>query len=82
MIIPKRYVVRMLNIPEGLTRNQLENQFIQQKFVYKHLFFASNNGQSSAGFAFIEFETIEDMNTFVQYFEKYNEDILYNNGTM
>lgn len=81
MIIPERYVVRMLNVPDDMTQVQFEMNLSSRKLNYKKVHFASSNGKTSAGFAFIEFDTREQMNLFKIYFTTVNEDIIYNNRT-
>lgn len=80
MVIPERYLVRMFNIPDTLTKQELDDQFVSQNLKYKKVFFASQNGFTSAGFAFIEFDSREDMNLFKIHFYNVGEDILYNDG--
>ena len=82
MLIPERYVVRMLNIPETMTRSTLESQLSQHNIPYVKLHFASQDGVTSAGFVFIEFKTRQDMALFKMQYHNINEDILYNNGKM
>jgi hypothetical protein len=80
MIIPERYVVRMFNIPDNLKQVEFEENIYNRELKYKKIYFASNNGQTSAGFAFIEFDSREQMNLFNSYFTNVNDDIIYNNG--
>ncbi len=82
MVIPERYLVRMFNIPDTMTKRELDEQFISRDLKYSKIFFASQNGTTSAGFAFIEFDSREDMNIFKIHFNNVGEDILYNNGTL
>jgi late competence protein required for DNA uptake (superfamily II DNA/RNA helicase) len=82
MVIPKRYVVRMLNIPNTLTQRIFENELTQHKMKYNKLYFASHDGKTSAGFAFIEFNSMNEMEVFKMHFDNINEDILYSNGKM
>lgn len=80
MIVQDRYVVRVFNIPDTMTKVQFEDDLCNRNLVYQKVYFASNNGQTSAGFAFIEFETREQMNLFKNCFTNVNEDIIYNYG--
>lgn len=80
MIIPERFVVRMFNIPDDMTKTEFEKNLCNRELEYRKVFFASHNGQLSAGFAFIEFDTREQMNLFKSYFNRIEDDIIYNNG--
>lgn len=80
MIIPERFVIRMFNIPDDITKTEFEKNLSNRDLKYRKVFFASHNGQSSAGFAFIEFDTREQMNLFKSYFNRIEDDIIYNNG--
>lgn len=80
MIIPERYVVRMLNIPNNITKAEFEQDLCNHNLKSKKIYFASINGRTSAGFAFIEFDDREQMNLFKSCFNNLNDDILYNNG--
>jgi hypothetical protein len=80
MIIPQRYIVRMFNIPDNMTQIEIEENFTDRNLTYKKIFFASTNGQYSAGFAFIEFDSREQLNLFKSCFINVNDDIIYNNG--
>lgn len=80
MIIPRRYVVRMFNIPDNITKGQFEDYLFNHRLKYRKMFFASSNGHLSAGFAFIEFDDREQMNIFKSYFHNVNDDISYNYG--
>lgn len=82
MIIPERYVVRMLNIPDTLTQGEFESRFTLENMKYNKVYFASKNGKTSAGFAFIEFNSRDEMELFKIHFDNINEDILYSNGEM
>lgn len=82
MVVPERYLVRMFNIPDNMTKKELEDQFVSRDLSYKCIFFSSHDGQTSAGFAFIEFYSREEMNLFKIHFYNVGEDILYNNGTL
>jgi hypothetical protein len=82
MIIPERYVVRMLNIPETMTQSKFESRLAQQNVMYDKVYFASQDGKTSAGFAFIEFNSRDKMELFKIHFDNINEDILYSNGEM
>lgn len=80
MIIPERYIVRMLNIPDNLTQVKYEENLNNRNLTYKKIYFASRNGELSVGFAFIEFDTRDQMDMFKTYFKNIGDDILYNNG--
>jgi hypothetical protein len=80
MIIPERYVVRMFNIPDDITKVEFEENLHNRDLKYNKVYFASTNGQSSAGFAFIDFDTREQMNEFKSVFHNVGDDIIYNNG--
>jgi hypothetical protein len=82
MIIPDRYVVRMLNIPDTMTQEIFESQMTQRSMKYDKVYFASHDGKTSAGFAFIEFNSRNEMELFKMHFDNINEDILYSNGEM
>lgn len=82
MIIPERYIVRMFNIPDTMTQCTFENQLTQNNMKYKKIHFASQDGKTSAGFAFIEFNSRNEMELFKMHFDNINEDILYSNGKM
>lgn len=77
MIIPNRYVVRMLNIPDNLTQVELEQNLRNRELKCSRIYFASTNGQTSAGFAFIEFNTREQMELFKSNFITINDDTIY-----
>lgn len=72
-----RYIVRMFNIPENLTKKDLEDKLINERINFRNIYFASHNGNLSAGFAFIEFDRIEDMEDLRNVFKNVQEDVLY-----
>lgn len=80
MIIPDRYVVRMLNIPDYLTQVEFEQNLYNRRLKCSKVYFASANGQTSAGFAFIEFDTREQMELFKSSFTNVNDDIIYHSN--
>lgn len=80
MIVPERYVVRMLNIPDNLTQVEFENNLCERELKYNKIFFASANGRTSAGFAFFEFDTREQMELFKANFTNINDDIIYHSN--
>ncbi len=79
MIIPERFVLRMLGIPDNLTQIEFEQNLHNHDIKWKKIYFSSSNGQTSAGFAFIEFDTREQMNAFKSNFTNVNDDIIYRN---
>lgn len=82
MIIPERYVVRMLNIPDKMTQPIFESQLSQYNLKFNKVYFASHDGTTSAGFAFIEFNSRDQMGVFKMHFDNINEDIIYSDGKM
>lgn len=80
MIVPERHSLRILNLPETLLKSQLSSLFTKKKLKYNKLYFATSDGFHSAGFAFIDFNCLEDMLIFQSEFTHIYEDIVYNHG--
>jgi hypothetical protein len=63
-LMSKRHVARLLGIPTNITQPVLEQKFIDDGLSFKKLFFASQDSVHSAGYAFVEFESEDDMEKF------------------
>lgn len=62
-----RYVVRVLGIPTSLTKSAFESELTKNQVQYEKVFFAAKSNEGwSAGFAFVEFSTEDDMHVFME----------------
>ena len=75
----QRYVVRVLGIPEALTKQSFEQDLLKQQVTYKSVWFATHsNGFQCAGFAFVEFPSKESMSSFLaRYPLSQHNDVLW-----
>lgn len=74
----QRYVVRVLGIPESYTKDTFEQELLKHQVAFKSVWFATEGAGVCAGFAFIEFESRENMDLFVvRYPLSQHKDVLW-----
>lgn len=67
----KPYILRMYNIPLSKTDTELSQEFLKYSVPFIKVIFTNN-----VGYALIEFESEQDMNSFAQYFNKLRHDLV------
>ena len=74
--VRNKYVLRMYNIPLTKTDNDLNQEFLKYTFPFIKVTLAKKTNMESAGYAFIEFESQQDLDSFSQHFNKLRNDLV------
>lgn len=73
----QRYVVRVIAIPSWFTKSDYEEDLHSKDFKPINIFFATQNGCTSAGYAFVEFSSQAELENFKIKNVFHNNDIVY-----
>jgi len=74
--IRKPFVLRMYNIPVSKTDEELNTEFLKYTVPFVKVTLARKTNMDSAGYAFIEFESQQDLDNFAKNFNKLRSDLV------